>query len=504
MEAGLPHYYRTREVLERISEFLGVPQHLLANFDIGPQAPALNDLIELKDLMSAASAEYISAYGQKLLEIRQKDHVSLKCSALGWVLDSALDVHRSVWDRKSALVFIDIEYFCKAYPGEPFLNPSRTFGILEPTYQNILHALKRYGISPLVITTGQGYNLVLRISKNSGAFQELVAIGHVEPSLQYDYSHPSAARGRSVPHADGRAFDAIGKLVEFLYHRIKSSSSLPPSIPPLVIGDISCCNKKREAISFDLSAYGNPLHKRSIRCPFSIYSKHLLRANIYGEVTAKAVGPLFCVPRRTAEMELPLSKVLDIRKNVEETVQLAKMVTTQIPHQLEGIRALLEDYQRSDLSAFHQDFDAVEQDDPATWGEGYDLLELRSLAPCVAQVFLCPNPLLLQPTNLQLVVRTLLALGWHPKHIAGLITSKYMRDYGWEVNFMRYDANRWANVWVRLYAGLIRCGIDDLGDFDCASQHDRGEAWRGMQYCPQPQCGFALSDYRQLLLSDTH
>ena len=29
------------------------------------------------------------------------------------------------------------------------------------------------------------------------------------------------------------------------------------------------------------------------------------------------------------------------------------------------------------------------------------------------------------------LVRVMLALGWHPRHIAGLVCSKYQRDFGW-------------------------------------------------------------------------
>jgi len=479
-------------------EFLGVPRHLSSCLDIDPHA-SLTDSIGLKLLMSAATAEYISAYGQKLVEAHQKDHLSLKCLDLGWVLESALDVHRSVWDRKSALAFIDMEYYCKTYPGESFFNPERTFGILEPAYRAVLDTLKGHGVLPLVITTGQGYNFVVRIPKKSEVFKELAGMGQVEPSLRYDYSHPSAARGRSVPEDDGRAFDSVGKLMEHLYHEVIRHSYHPRSALPLVIGDISCGNEKREAISFDLSAYANPIHKRSIRCPFSIYSKHMLKADIFGEAAAAVIGQILCVPRRTSEMELPVARVLKTRRSAREAAELAQEISTAIPDQAEGIADLLHDYWNSALYAFHQDFDAVQQDDASTWCQGYDLFELYSIPPCVAQALRYPNPLLLQPTNLQLVVRTLLALGWHSKHIAGLITSKYMRDYGWEVNFMRYDANRWANVWVRMYAGLVWCGTDDLYDLDCASQKNRGEAWMGIRYCPHPGCGFDLSEYKRQL-----
>jgi hypothetical protein len=74
-----------------------------------------------------------------------------------------------------------------------------------------------------------------------------------------------------------------------------------------------------------------------------------------------------------------------------------------------------------------------------------------------------------------------------------------MRDFRWEVDFSRYNAHRWANVWVRIYSGMILCNIDGLLDFNCTSQQDKGEAWMGMQYCPSLGCGFDLADYRAAL-----
>jgi len=498
MMTAIEDFYRSREILERILQFLGVPQGKLTNFEVDRHAP-LADSIGLKKLAAAATAEYISAYGLRLLDTHRKDHASMKAFDLGWTLDSALDVHRSIWDRENTLAFIDMEYFCKAYPGEPFLKPERVFGVIEPAYQAVLDVFESYGISPLVTVTGQGYNFVIRIPKNSRIHGSLAALGCIEPTLQYDYDHPSASRGRSVPEEDGRAFDAVGKLMELLYHKVTDYRNEPPSSIPLVIGDISCSNEKREGISFDFSSYTHPLHKRSIRCPFSTYSKHMMKADIYGDLVAATTGPMFCVPRRTIEGALSVTEILGARRNTHAAGRLAREVTTRIPDQSKGVADMLHDYRKSTLYAFHREFDTVQHDDPARWPQGYDSFDLNSIAPCVAQALRRPNPFLLQPTNLQLVVRALLALGWHPKHIAGMIASKYMRDFGWEVNFMRYDPVRWANVWVRFYAGLVLCQTDDLQDFDCTSQQKRGEAWMGINYCPRPNCGFDLAQYRNLL-----
>lgn len=495
------HYYHNKAILERILEFCGVPsRYFLKRFT--NSTASLSNSEELKDALRFATNEYISAYGLRLLDLMQKDHASLKTFKLGWVLDNALDVHRSVWDRESIIGALDIEYFSKNFPGEPYLNPERTFELMEPVYQAIKGSLESYGISPLIVTTGQGYNFDMRIGKQNALSSEMVSLGRVEPTLQHIYEHPSPKRGRSVPEEDARAYDTMGKLMEFLCHRVFQSLKDNPSLAiPVVIGDIVCGNEMREAVSLDLSLYAHPIHKRSIRCPFSVYSKHIMKRNIVGDIVAERVGDIFCVPRLTGDAEFSLDGILSMRRSAEEAIRQAEGVGASIPDQSAGFANLLEDYKQSALHEFHEEYDAVAIDRISAWSREHQSFDPDSVPPCISQVFRNPNPLLLQPTNLQTVVRVLTALGLSPKHIAVIICSKYMQDFSWEVDFLRYDPNRLANVWVRILTGLILCGLDDLIDLNCVSQQEKGNAWMGTQYCPSPNCGFNLAEYRSMLQS---
>ena len=49
----------------------------------------------------------------------------------------------------------------------------------------------------------------------------------------------------------------------------------------------------------------------------------------------------------------------------------------------------------------------------------------------------------------------MLALGWHPRHIAGLIASKYARPFGW-TQFQGGDPATRADFYTRVFAGLVR------------------------------------------------
>ncbi len=155
---------------------------------------------------------------------------------------------------------------------------------------------------------------------------------------------------------------------------------------------------------------------------------------------------------------------------------------------------LLSSYRSSQLADFHRWYLAVEPDPPEQWGEGYDRLNVDDLPPCVALPVSRPNDRLLKPVNLQNLVRVLWAKGWHPRHVGGLVRSKYERDRGWGTLWLEYDAATRADVYARVLAGLVSDGTDDLRDFNCISHQEKG-------YCPQPFCGHSLGNYAVLLRS---
>ena len=83
-----------------------------------------------------------------------------------------------------------------------------------------------------------------------------------------------------------------------------------------------------------------------------------------------------------------------------------------------------------------------------------------------------PNDLLLKPARIRQLTRIMLALGWHPRHIAGLIHSKYARPFGW-TQFEGYDRATRADFYTRIFAGLFVTGRDNLVDFNCVSARKR-------------------------------
>ncbi len=153
---------------------------------------------------------------------------------------------------------------------------------------------------------------------------------------------------------------------------------------------------------------------------------------------------------------------------------------------------LVEAYAASPTAAFHRWFYSQEHDPPDRWPQTYDRTPLDALPPCARRILVHPNDALLKPAGIRHVVRTLLALGWHPRHIAGLIRSKYERDFGWGHTFYRYDAAARADFYTRLFAGLIAVGLDTLDDFHC-------EELKAIGFCSQADCNESLKHYRTSL-----
>ena len=157
-----------------------------------------------------------------------------------------------------------------------------------------------------------------------------------------------------------------------------------------------------------------------------------------------------------------------------------------------GPGKLLTDYWNSKLAQFHESFYSQEQHPAELWPETYDRLPLEILPACVRVALETPNDLLLRPAYIRRLVRVMLALGWHPRHIAGLICSKYRRDFGW-TQFVNVDPATRADFYTRVFAGLFASGTDDLVDFNCVSAQEQGT-------CTFSTCGHNLLDFKESAL----
>lgn len=419
------------------------------------------------DSLEAASAVYIT-HSDGCLFQRSELHAPVD---LQWFLDRNLDIARSLADRKSLLLHLDIEYVNFDSPGEALTNPARAFGLQEPVVRVIESLLLEWGIQPLHLITGQGHHFVWRVDVESDV---ALGIAALMPSAELVAACMERV-GEDVEISDGQqgAFAGLALLMEYVAHRIKwvaaPLAEVPVEITAVHVGH--CGTHSREMISVDISEYGDPLHTRMIRMPYTHYLKPWLSGLARDLGIEEALPRLRAIPLH----EMDVSQALICRKDEECVKDLARRAGGKIPLQNKGTARMLAEYLDSPLHTFHRKFYSADHHPQHTWAETYDVNSLESLSPCVRILLDNPNDRLLKPAGMQLVTRALLALGWHPRHIAGLIRSKFENPaYGWGVNWADYEAGTRADFYVRLFAGLWETGIDELVDFNCLSTAEKG------------------------------
>jgi hypothetical protein len=409
--------------------------------------------------------------------------------ALNSLLNGAFEICRSLWDRNALIADFDIEYVNFDNPAEAFLEPERVFAIQQPVSETIERILREYGIEALHVLSGRGHHFLWRIEQNSAEFKKLSEIGRGPPSLWSAESELHPPSDRAVPNELACAFAGLGLVMEFLAHRVKQIAARLTKIPvELTAAEVGPSYHGREMISIDISEYGDPLYSRMIRVPFSVYLKPWQQRWAFAPEVIENLQPLFVIPLQGIDWRHGIS----IMRDSSLTAQVASRASTKIPDAACGTGKLLSDYQESNLAKFHARFYSEEQHPAELWPETYDREPLEILPACARIALEKPNDLLLRPAFIRQLVRVMLALGWHPRHIAGLICSKYKRDFGW-TQFVDVDPATRADFYTRIFSGLFAAGTDDLVDFNCVSAQEEG-------ICTFSNCGFNLADFRESAL----
>jgi hypothetical protein len=406
-------------------------------------------------------------------------------------LQHNLEIFRSLWDRESLLADIDIEYVNFDNPALPYTEYSRTFALQEPLRKEIQKTLLGYGIAPLHLLSGRGHHFLWRIRRDSESFARLAYLGRMPPSLRDHYDQRSSPSGEKIDHSLGNAFVGLGRIIEYFAAEIKKRTApileLPIELSAIEVGP---GKRGREMISFDVSQYADPLSARFTRVAYSRYLKAWQQLGGKGDATLSSLPPLFVIPL----YEMDVNEALQTMHDPEAVTGLASYAPASIPDCSNGTGNLMNSYLSSELAQFHCDFYAQEPDPRERWPETYDRIDLNQLPPCIQLLLQNPNDWLLRPSSMRRMTITLLSLGWHPRHIAGLIQSRFERDFGWGDYWYNYNPAVKAEFFTRVFAGLVIAGYDDLIDFNCCSTQEE-------QSCLQPDCRDNLERFQKSLLN---
>lgn len=395
------------------------------------------------------------------------------------------DLARSLSDRKSLIVHLDVEYVNFDSPEEAYVDPWRIFRLQEPVVTIIEEELSRVGIRPLHLLTGQGHHFVWQVPLDSDSCHRLATEVHLNSNDISSSEQPTRA-------VEEDAFGGLGLVMEFLAHRIKqlaaSQSEIPVDLTAVEVGNLT--SGRREMISIDVSEYGDPLEERIIRIPFTHYEKPWRNGMVERLSLQMSVPKFVTLPLH----EIDVAQALVLRQASEEVIALARRSVVRIPNQERGMSRLIDTYLSSALRQFHQRYYGVSLDAQETWPQTYGKTPLENFPPCVANILTFPNDLLLKPAGLQLVTRYLTANGWHPRHIAGLVQSKFADPhFNWLPSYWeKYSPELRSDFYVRLFSGQIYLQADEGLDFNCVSTQEKS-------YCPGVPCRNDLSDFQATL-----
>jgi len=213
------------------------------------------------------------------------------------------------------------------------------------------------------------------------------------------------------------------------------------------------------------------------------------RSSLLAEYVVHMIAPLCQVP---IELSVGLCEPLEDRVLIHLPWPNGAPRESKIPEPRSLNNSLMEDYRNSSLARFHQHYYSEMPHGPDQWENTYDRIQPSLLPACVSILLKKNAPQLCQWKALQHLTRSLLALGWHPRHIAGIIWSHWARDFPGQFTHPLVQADHL----VRSVTGLLLRKIDKLNKFDCDSVRAAG-------ICPpNPCCPVDLDALRQQLMDD--
>lgn len=397
------------------------------------------------------------------------------------------DIHRSLWDRDGVIADFYLRYGEGAAPVRGKRSPSQAFTLLDPTVNAAASTLKRYGILPFHYLTASGHHFTWRIPQDSRAYRWLVELGHVPTYLRNHYKSFQLAGLDGVPIESAKAHAGLSLVMEYLADEVMAAAAVNSAVPIRMAAPRETgADQPGENVLIDISAFADPLYRGSVGMPYCQDSNTSLWQAEEGQP---------CLVYRIPLQGMKVEEGLRIMDKPHEVMKLSEWLRAEIPDESVPMMTLLVDYTDSALEESHQWFYSLDQHGPGAWGATYDRGMAQIVPECCRRA-LESGPTLLQPAVLQNVVRVMLAMGWHPQHIAGLVRSRYERNASLGDRWSLGCAGAYAEFYVRAFTGNCVVGGDNLSDLSCWEANEKG-------ICPSCECSADLEYYRDQLMSSS-
>ena len=112
-------------------------------------------------------------------------------------LNHGAEVNRSLWDRKSLIAHLDIEYVNFDHPAYPYLAAEQIFELQRPVVsaaKSLFEAISGLATSPSTYGTRTPFRLE-NFQSTHRAFAQLSALGRMSASLQRLYASMPGTHG---------------------------------------------------------------------------------------------------------------------------------------------------------------------------------------------------------------------------------------------------------------------------------------------------------------------
>ena len=369
-----------------------------------------------------------------------------------------MQVHLPVIGKqsRSVLMPMDLELFFLNENHELYIDQDshrRLFRSIVPVCRFVEEVFRSRGIPYLLDYTPSGAHILWRNAMGERATEEVQAVGWVETDLAAACRHTDPndiKRWWGISHEAASAFSGLGRLAELValmtIEAFRDNASRG-ELPVTIADSIDRC------INFDNSWAEGPPYMRSVRSPFSLHKKnHDMYQAFQHPPLVDVVGA--CYDGEALIEETDVDSIVDCAWDLGRAAEHARRFSGVIPTSNDCLIDFVTEYRRSQLFAFHQEFDRTRelpggQARHRAWSE-------PNASDHVRDVLSRPNPLALQPRAImQLSHDLLIQAGWPAKHIANLLRDFYIDpSLGWTLDFFKNPAVEKANFWARSFSAL--------------------------------------------------